>query len=181
MNKVLFILFVSLVILMNGLTFCIPQDFDNRALDDLERSIKNMERTMKQDSLKDLQLKQKQQYPSLKPPIDTFPSDLSVGDKPATDRAIIKNQERWKEMMDGPKTSLSEGLSDWQQDIKIPKKYRLLIELFVIALFLNIVTFLLYRRKIKSHKKEEGGRSKEEIERDKAKAYISSKNIDKFI
>ena len=180
MNKTLTIISVSLVFLMNSLTFCLAQDLDNRALEDLERSIKNMERTMKQDSLKDLQIQQKQQYPALKPPVSTFPSDLSAKDKPATDKAIIKNQERWKKMMDSKKANLSEGLDDWGQDIKIPKKYRLLIELFAIALFLNIVTFMLYRRKIKGYKKEEEGRFKEEIERDKAKEYIYSKNRDKF-
>lgn len=154
MKKILLIIFVCLLVLINGLTFCMSQDLNDKALDDIERSFKDMERSMKQDSFKNKNIKfqEKHQFPRQK--IKSFTQDLTIKDQPATDRAIIKNQERWKELMEGPKTSLSEGLDDWRQDVKIPKEYRLIIEFFAIALSLSLVTFMLYRRKFKKQQKK---------------------------
>ena len=72
--------------------------------------------------------------------------------------------------MEGPKTSLSEGLDDWSEDVKIPKEYRLIIELFAIALALSLITFMLYRRKFRKQKKEKPEEDKDK-NRDLFKRY----------
>ncbi|MBL7197769.1 MAG: hypothetical protein ISS47_06685 [Candidatus Omnitrophica bacterium] len=120
-----------------------------KELDDLEGSFKDIERSMGYDSPKDMQLQKKYQLPQQK--IKPFIQDLTPRDKPATDRAIIKNQERLKEMLDAQKRSLDQNLEDW--GFKIPKKHRLIIEIFVITLFITFFSFLFYKRKVK--KKEE--------------------------
>lgn len=173
MKKILIILFVCLFVLINGLTFCMSQDLDNKALDDIERSFKDMERSMKQDPLKNENIKFQEKYQFPQQKIKALTQDLTVKDQPATDRAIIRNQERWKELMEGPKTSLSEGLDDWGQDVKIPKEYRLIIELFAIALSLSLITFMLYRRKFKKQQKKKPEEDKDK-NRDLFKRY---KNI----
>ena len=74
------------------------------------------------------------------------------------DRAVTRNMERLKEMMDASKKQPIQNLTDW--GVKIPKEYRFVIELFSIAFFIIFFSFLLYRRKIKRQHEEKRFREK---------------------
>ncbi|MFH1621874.1 MAG: hypothetical protein ABIA97_01990 [Candidatus Omnitrophota bacterium] len=116
-----------------------------KPLDDLDRSIKDIERSMRQDSLRDVELQKNYQLAPQK--IKSFTQDMTFGDLPTTDKAMEKNQERLQKMLDAQKKTTSQSLDDW--GMRIPKKYRLFVELFAIGIFVSFFSFIYYKRRVK--------------------------------
>ncbi len=153
MRKIIAVLLLSIYINMFMGGYLSAQASD---LDDLERSFKEMERSMKQDSLKDMQLQKDYQLS----PQEIKPLNLEIPrDKPATDQAIIRNQQRLQELIDGQKKEPTQDAGSWFG--KIPEKYRFIIEIFAVGLFISFFSLLVYKQRVK---KEVERRSPEEEE-----------------
>jgi len=116
-----------------------------KPLDDLDRSIKDMERSKRYDSLKGIELQKDYQLSPQR--IKTLKQDMALEDLPSTDRAMEKNKERLKKMLDEQKKNTSQNLDDW--GIGIPKKYRLIVELFAIGIFVSFFSFIYYKQRVK--------------------------------
>ena len=78
--------------------------------------------------------------------------NMLPADKPATDKAVLKNQERFKKMMDEQQRQISQSLDDWI--VAIPKEYRLIVDIFAIALAVTLFGLIFYRRKLKEKDSE---------------------------
>lgn len=116
-----------------------------KPMDDLDRSIKEIERSMRQDSFRDMELQKKYQLAPQK--LKSFTPDMNLKDLPSTDRAMEMNQERLKKMMDAQKEDMSQSLDDW--GMRIPKKYRLFVEIFAIGIFVSFFSFIYYKQRVK--------------------------------
>ncbi|MDD5005046.1 MAG: hypothetical protein PHS93_00900 [Candidatus Omnitrophica bacterium] len=154
-RKIVLILCAGLIIFTNGLTLCLSKDFDNTGLDDLERSMKNMEMMQKQDTLIKEKDFPKYQFP--KPPEQTFKQDLMPLDQKKKDRAAIRNEQRWQELMHTKRVDLMQNFEGWLP--RIAREYRFLIELLMIALAITFFGLMAYRRKIKQ---QEDNKAREE-------------------
>lgn len=134
-------------------------------LDNLERSIKDLERSLNQESLAAPQVEQ--EYPLPKQQVEPFTQgasqlptqrlqplmqNMAPADKPATDKAIIKNQERFKKMMEEQQKQISQSMEDW--GLVIPKQYRLIVDIFAIAVAITLFGLIFYRRKVREKETE---------------------------
>ena len=64
----------------------------------------------------------------------------------ATDRAVLKNQQRFKEMMDAKNKKLADNV---EEGFKLPQQYRFIIEMFAIGFFVSFFGIVFYRKKFK--------------------------------
>jgi hypothetical protein len=152
----IFIIVTFLSILSGGLALDALDDFDN-----LKRSFKDLERSMKQDSLKDAQIQKEYQLPQ--PQTQSIPADTNlispgqlqpyVGskDKPADDRAILENQERLKELMDEGEKNQSASIED--EGFRISERYRSIVDIVAISICVILVGLVLYIRKVKEEQR----------------------------
>ncbi|MFC1709129.1 hypothetical protein ACFL2J_03605 [Candidatus Omnitrophota bacterium] len=121
--------------------------------DDLQRSFKDLQRSIKQDSLKGGAYQSPQQtlpqglVPSPQQKFKPFAQDAISQDKPVHAQAVIRNLERLKELKDKQRRQSSTNSEDWEA--KIPEKYRFMIELVVVALFITFFGLAFYKRKVK--------------------------------
>ena len=129
-------------------------------MDDLQRSFKDLERSLKQDSLKDSQLQKDYQLPQqpalpagqgLAPPPQQKiepPAPVNIfQSSPGADRAVIKNQEILQEFINEQKRQAVAEAAGWIA--KIPEKYRFMVELAVIALCITFFGVAFYKRQVK--------------------------------
>jgi hypothetical protein len=115
-----------------------------KELDDLERSFKDMERSRRQDTVQDLKLPKEQIMPQQN--IIPLKPELEMDDPQEADRAVIKNQERLKKMLDAQK-GINQEAASWGPVIS--RKRMLIIELFSVGLFISVFSFLYYKKRIK--------------------------------
>jgi len=171
MRKIIAVLLLSIYINMFMGGYLSAQTSD---LDDLERSFKEMERSMKQDSLKDMPLGKDYQLS----PQEIKPLNLEIPkDKPATDKAIIRNQQRLQELIDGEKKVQTQDAGGWFS--KIPKKYRFIVEIFAVGLFISFFSLLVYKQRVKKQEEERFPEEKEEGPDDGITFYGTGKSSKK--
>jgi hypothetical protein len=72
--------------------------------------------------------------------------------KPATDRAIIRNQERFEQLVNEQKRQAAANAAG--RSAKIPEQYRLMVEVSIAVLFLTFFGVNFYRRLAKKKKEE---------------------------
>ncbi len=108
---------------------------------DLSRSLKDSERSMRQFRQQQGQLK--------------FRTDMKGIDKQtfaSEDRAAKKNQELLDKMIADQNRDLGEEMDDWLE--KFAKEYRMIIEVTLIALAISGLSIFFYTRKLKKIAKE---------------------------
>jgi hypothetical protein len=170
------ILIISLVVLMLAvnLSFSADQDFNDRSWDDFNKIPKSLpEASQKEykplsipkqnepktiptqnpnDQLQNRRFQDKYEFPNQN--IDLNQRSLEAVDQQAQDRAVIANQKRWRQMMESNKANLFRRFDEWLEVLHIPKEYHLLVELFLVALFIIFFGVMFYRKSIK--KQEQG-------------------------
>lgn len=115
-----------------GLAFCLAA----AEFDDVERSLKDTERAMRQMQQQQDQQKFKMDMQRLAAP--KFSSE---------DRAAAKNKELLDKFMAEQNRDLGKEMDDWME--KFAKEYRLIIEALVIAIIVSGFSIFFYRQKLK--------------------------------
>lgn len=154
------LVFIYLQMLFAGLLFSATNQ-----MDDLGKSFQDLERSLEQDSLRNNQWQKDYQTPQQAQPLSAPPAqkvesfDLEgiPQDKLATDRAITRNEERLNELIEEQKRQMFSATEEWTA--KVPKQYRLIVELSLLTLFVTILGLIFYKMHVK---KEEGGEGKVE-------------------
>lgn len=147
MKKIILILFICSIILVSFATSNYSDDLKTD-FKDLERSLKDFERSM--------ELQKQEQL--LKPEIKSPTMGFSVQDAVKTDRAMAKNEERFKKFLESQNRNMAKEINDW---FRIPKNLRPIVDLIVIALFISILSFVFYKQKIKKIEKEKEFKQRE--------------------
>ena len=172
MKKIIFLIFICLFFLIKDTAFGV-EDFN-----DIGRNLKLQKQQQKylqlqrQEEQKNIELQKQNNFP--KQNIKGFKEDSLLEKKQKPDRAVAKNQEKFKQLMDSQNKSLSQNLQDWA--IKIPEEYRLIIELIAIILFISLFGFMFYRQKIrKLHEEKEAEEKQKQQSGKKSSSYYKYK------
>lgn len=120
---------------------------------DLSRSLKDSERSMRQFRQQQDQLKLRTDMKGISQP--TFASE---------DRAAKKNKELLDKMIADQNRDLGQEMDDWLE--KFAKEYRMIIEVTLIALAISGLSFFFYKQKLKKIAKEKE-KELEQVRRDR--------------
>ncbi|MFC1752725.1 hypothetical protein ACFL96_04940 [Thermoproteota archaeon] len=157
-RKIITAIFISLIFLATSAFFC-----SRSCADDLSRSFKGLKISVPKADPVDKKL----EIPNydMGSSVDFGSQPMDIPQVRKSDRAAIENEKKYKEYLDTMKKNREGGSTGGL--LKIPRKYRWIVDVCALALFVGILSFALYRqqlRKAERAKKEQEEKDAEQVE-----------------